>query len=1300
MRRDVYDSLKHKPKLIRQKTNVQSVNGDPLAIDGYIFVKFSIGGTTLTQRFYVSRNMNRKVILGNDWLTENGVRTYHDLGCLRVNGTYVPLQMDIHVTSILRAKNKLIVKPQTTIICHCKSRSSPDLPEQELYQVSPIDAGFLSNEPGVMISNSIAKLSKNRNIPVMIVNSTNKTYKIKKGCVIAKLEKIEDETMISVNEVVKQEFETETETFSDIDVPSQYADEIKELLRSNSDIFALKDSELSHTDTSRMKIDTGNHPPIKLRPYRTPLNNRKVIDEAIDEMLEAKVIERSNSPWSFPVVIVDKKDGSKRFCVDFRKLNAITRPISYPLPLIDDILAQLGHAKFFTSLDLKSGYWQVLMDDRDKEKTAFACHRGLFQFNVMPFGLTAAPAIFQELMSKVLQGLERFTTAYLDDILIYSETLEDHLKHIQEVFDRLRNHCLKLKLKKCSFMKSDTNYLGFVISENGVTPDSQKVEVIKSLPPPTCVREVRSFIGMCSYYRRFIPRFSSIAEPIIALTRKYAKFRWDSKCQNAFDYLKAQLSIIPMLAYPDTTKPYILYTDASNECIGACLTQPCEENEEEIKGLKNEKPIFYLSHRLSKSQVKWSTIEKEAYAIHYALQKLDHYLHNSEFTIRTDHKPLKYILESPMQNKKIQLWALGISGYNCKVEYIEGSSNSCADLLSRVTETSGNSCGNFPEEPDVNDNAFEINALNSNHFRPKDFTVSKSPKNHEAEKQDIMPDIDMVQEQAKDEAIVEIITSLKKEKASASTEKKHIIVDDVLYYISNVDDDPSLRLYIPEQLKKSVVMQYHDHNGHMGIDKTFEAIKQKYYWPNAYKELYDYVSGCITCQARIMRKIKPPVQETGIPPYPFAKVGLDLSGPYPTSLSGNKYIIGFIDLYSGYPEAFPVPDKSADNIVHLLIEEIFPRHGSVLEIVTDNGTENVNRKMRETLQELNINHVTTSYYHPQGNAKIERFHRTMHDVLSKKLKDNVETWDVYLGQTLAAIRFNISESTKFSPFFLLYNRDVVLPLDTILKPRRKYHGEDPHKIALEQQHKAFTLVHKYLTRSKKRQAKYANKHTKNVEYNVGDPVYYKNFSQGKLLNRWYPYYRIIKKTSPVNFVIKNQLDGSTENVHAENIRLAHIDVWPIPKSGSEKRIRKAAYAVPPSDSSSDSSNESSEEEKSRDTVIRQYRKEQNESEDEDDIPLMELSKRIRNQEKRMRETDESVEASPSDEESLHSDSMHSDGEEESIRNQIPQEKPEEMLIDEVQTSPIANFLSQTRSQEHNDKNKKVINLLTAVVDML
>ena len=287
-----------------------------------------------------------------------------------------------------------------------------------------------------------------------------------------------------------------------------------------------------------MQIDIGNNVPIKMKPYRTPIKNREVIDKAINEMLDADVIKRSRSPWSFLVVIVDKKDGSKRFCVDFRKLNQITKKNSYPLPLIDDILTLLGKAKFFTSLDLKSGYWQVAMDEKDKEKTAFACHKGLFEFNVLPFDLSNAPAVFQELMSVVLQGCNDFATAYLDDIMVFSSTLEEHLEHLSIIFGKLRQHNLKLKLKKCYFLQLETNYLGFVISEEGIKPDEKKIEAIKSLPVPTCVREVRSFIGMCSYYRRFIPNFSQIAEPIIALTRKYAHFKWSDTHQRAFKYLK------------------------------------------------------------------------------------------------------------------------------------------------------------------------------------------------------------------------------------------------------------------------------------------------------------------------------------------------------------------------------------------------------------------------------------------------------------------------------------------------------------------------------------------------------------------------------------------------------------------------------------------------------------------------------------------------------------------------------------------------------------------------------------------
>ena len=294
--------------------------------------------------------------------------------------------------------------------------------------------------------------------------------------------------------------------------------------------------------------------------------------------------------------IVDKKDRSKIFCVDLRALNKVTKSNFYPLPLIDDILALLGQAKYFTSLDLKSGYWQVLTDDNDKEKTAFACHPGLFQFNIMPFGLKMAPAILQELMARVLEWLDQFTVAYLDNILIYSATLEEHSAHIQNVFDRLRKHQLRLKLKKCSFLKSETTYLGFVINETGIKPEATKVDELKALAPPTTVREVCRFVCMCSYYRRFIPNFSSIARPIIALTQKYAKFRWDSKCQNAFDKLKTKLAEFPVLGYPDPNERYILYTDASNNCISACRTQPCDDVSGNKTNEKNEKSIYYLSH--------------------------------------------------------------------------------------------------------------------------------------------------------------------------------------------------------------------------------------------------------------------------------------------------------------------------------------------------------------------------------------------------------------------------------------------------------------------------------------------------------------------------------------------------------------------------------------------------------------------------------------------------------------------------------------------------------------------------------
>ena len=655
-----------------------------------------------------------------------------------------------------------------------------------------------------------------------------------------------------------------------------------------------------------------------------------------------------------------------------------------------------------------------------------------------------------------------------------------------------------------------------------------------------------------------------------------------------------------------------MYTDASDTCIGAVLTQKGEDAE----GKKVEKPIYFLSHKLSDTQGRWLTIEKEAYAIHYSLQKLDHYLHGADFIVRTDHKPLKYLLESPMQNRKVQMWALSIAGYICKIEYIEGVANTVADLLSHTPQGCHKVQNKAQEEEEakISDKFLELNALNSNRFDPKFYAGWEDPSaNGKEEPETTWEGMDMVKEQDKDGVLKGIKEQLESGKAVGALKNRHLILGGLLYYLSDPEDDPTARLYIPKQLQDAVIKQYHDDNGHMGIDKTFESIKMKYYFPNLYQRLTSYVNACVTCQTRTLKKQRPPMQEMEQPPYPFAKLSMDISGPYPTSLSGNRYILSVVDHYTGWPEAFAIPDKSAQSVAHILVDEIFPWFGCPCEVITDNGTENENQVMKEVFAKLNIHHVTTSFYHPQSNAKVERFHRTLHDVLSKLLKDDSTVWDLYLNQALAAIRFNHNDSSKFSPFFLMYNRDVVLPIDNIFKPRRKYVGEEQHKIALQQQHKLFTLVNSHM-----RQAKYADRGSKPVDFQVGDPVYYKRHQRrNKLEGKWQTYYRVVEKTSLVTSVIRNQLDGVAVKVHAEHLRLAKVEEWEITTSDSRKPYRRAAYVVPPQENSEESSSSESEGGDPLPKIARWYRRERDNSSEEENIPLAELAERLKAMERRL-----------------------------------------------------------------------------------
>ena len=355
--------------------------------------------------------MNRNIILGREWLKQNGVRIYFDLGYLRIRNTYIRLEEDIHISSLLRLARKTNLKPQTATVCTVKVNKGFNLSEKSFLEISAVDSGYISSEPGLEVCKSISKVTNSRKFPVMIINNTNDFFKLKRGEVVGKGGCLSDQDIktFNINEINVQD---KCNFLTDLNVPDEFRPDIERLVVDNRDLFAQNDCELGHTDTVKMKIDTGDHPPIKKRPYRLPINKRPVVEKCLKEMLDSGIIERSRSPWSFPLVVVDKKDGSKRMCVDFRSLNKILRPVSFPLPLIDDILSLLVKAKYFSALDLRSGYWQVLLEEKDKEKTAFACHKGLFQFKVMPFGISTAPSLFQELANIVLQGAEDYAIAY------------------------------------------------------------------------------------------------------------------------------------------------------------------------------------------------------------------------------------------------------------------------------------------------------------------------------------------------------------------------------------------------------------------------------------------------------------------------------------------------------------------------------------------------------------------------------------------------------------------------------------------------------------------------------------------------------------------------------------------------------------------------------------------------------------------------------------------------------------------------------------------------------------------------
>ena len=468
--------------------------------------------------------------------------------------------------------------------------------------------------------------------------------------------------------------------------PLEYSQQqtLDRVIRDFSDICAKSQVEIGRTTEIKHRIYTGDATPIAQRSYKTNPSNAKFITEEIQQMLENGIIRHSKSPWASPVVVVGKKDGAKRFCVDYRKLNSVTKVDAYPLPRIDELLASLGGASWFTTLDLASGYWQVAMHPKDIEKTAFITSHGLYEFLVMPFGLNNAPGTFQRLMNWVLRDfLGIFVAVYLDDVIIYTKgSFELHIDHLQQVFQTLREVNLKIKVKKCHFCQPSLNFLGHVVGRQGIEPDPEKIKRIKEFPTPQNVTQLRGALGLFGYYRKFIKDFSRIAKPMNNLLKKDQVFKWETAQQNAFDRLKECLVKAPILQYPDFEAPFFIYTDACTTGLGAVLSQK-KEGKEHV--------IAYASRSTNKAEVNYSITDLECLAVVWAIRHFHHYLAN-HFTVVTDHSALKWLQTSKMPKGRRARWIMELQQHNFTIEHRAGKANANADALSRMYDE---------EEPDV-----------------------------------------------------------------------------------------------------------------------------------------------------------------------------------------------------------------------------------------------------------------------------------------------------------------------------------------------------------------------------------------------------------------------------------------------------------------------------------------------------------------------------------------------------------------------------------------------------------------------
>ena len=829
----------------------------------------------------------------------------------------------------------------------------------------------------------------------------------------------------------------------DFDSAPRYINVLQEF----ADVFANdlpNRTALGSTVEHEIELEPGKAPPVR-GLYRMSPSELQELKTLLNDLLDKDFIAQSASPFAAPVLFVSKKDGSRRLCTDFRALNEITVKNRYPLPRIEDLQDCLQRAKVFSKIDLTSGYWQIPIRREDQRKTAFRTRYGHYEWKVMPFGLCNAPATFQRMMNEIFRDmLDVCVVIYLDDILVFSESEDEHERHLRQVLQRLRQHRLVAKPKKCVFGRQRVEFLGYVIEDGKLSMEENKVKAIRDWPVPfTSLKDIRSFLGSASYYRRFIPNFARIAAPLSDALRKEQEFSWTEELESTVRKLKDAMTSAPVLLIADPNKKFVVKTDASNAALGAVLEQY------DVEGHLH--PVAYMSMKLRPEQRHYEVRDLELLAIVQALKTWRSYLYGQKVEVHTDHMALESILKRDMDPtlKSRTLRAIEyLQAFDLDIRRIPGTKNVIADALSRIISVEANAVSTA--EPDV---AF-LQSIREKYVE--------------------------------DELFKNILERLQR---GEQLRGRYALDDGILYYTRRGVQ----RVCIPRvnEILSILLHDCHDSllGGHLGVDKTLAYAQRHFYWPKMEKDVREYVESCQLCQQCKSQNICPAglLQPLPIPEKRWESMSMDIITHLPLSTNGYTSCVVFIDRLTKMAHFVPAKASlDSERLARLFVNHVFRLHGMPKSIVSDRDSRFMSRFWKAVFETLGTKLLYSSAYHPQTDGQTERTNRTLEQMLRMYVQRNPAEWDCYLAPIEFAYNNATQASTGYSPFYLMHGDHPRVP--TALSDRT---------VSLDVNvESAETFVHFFqqlvscaqrsIDRARAYQKKHADQHRRELTFNVGD----------------------------------------------------------------------------------------------------------------------------------------------------------------------------------------------------------------------